>query len=223
MLIDGDLADNQIDIQVTGPLYRRRDALAVIRSLFAKVHERMPESVPVERVPLPDQPDVDVGFEYLRTLEEDEGPDHRFRPEGSRRKYSVAELLHGVRSDRIPSPAPTEPELAPGSDITINVHGSTNTNTVEGSTIKNTVEGADIENRSGIEAPSAAAPGDVTSQRADYAQLGGALGSAIGALCAVFYLLGQDNGWPLGVILAGAAAGVIIGPLIGLLLARRRD
>jgi nucleoside phosphorylase len=42
---------------------------------------------------------VDVGYDHLVTLEKDEGLEHTFRPERADRKYSVSELLEGVRDD----------------------------------------------------------------------------------------------------------------------------
>ena len=56
-----------------------------------------PECGAEARVPLSDQPKVDVGYEYLLELEKEEGDDYSFRPEGAKRKYSVKELLEGVR------------------------------------------------------------------------------------------------------------------------------
>lgn len=56
-LIDRSPAANTIDVLVTGLPARRRDALAVIRDIFDRLHRLWPESQPQETVPLPDAPD----------------------------------------------------------------------------------------------------------------------------------------------------------------------
>jgi internalin A len=206
VLVDGGLADDRIDIQVTGPPHQRRDALAVIRSVFAKVHQRMPESAPAERIPLPDQPEVDVGYDHLRALERDEGSAHKFRPEGAERKYSVAELLHGIRNDRFAQPSLVGQAGELGSAVGPHAHGSTNATA--------TRAGATPRARRHDPPP----PIGRTSQSADYAQVGGALGGVFGALGAALYLIGRDAGWSLDLVLGGAALGVLVSSLLGLLL-----
>jgi hypothetical protein len=43
---------------------------------------------------------LDVSYMHLLTLEDDEGPEYSYRPEGADRRYTVAELLNGVRLER---------------------------------------------------------------------------------------------------------------------------
>jgi hypothetical protein len=50
-------------------------------------------------VPLPSQPDESVGYDHLIRLEREGGIDSSFLPERAERKYTVRELLEGVRDD----------------------------------------------------------------------------------------------------------------------------
>lgn len=51
-------------------------------------------------MPLPGQPDLPaVEYSHLLRLEELDGPDHLFLPPGGDRKYTVKELLDGVRRE----------------------------------------------------------------------------------------------------------------------------
>src|SRR5678815_5986067 len=101
MCIRDSTALNRVEIHVVGTTGQRA-ALSIVRSYFDAVH-RYYVKLPFEaRVPLPDKPEVDVGYDHLVTLEKDEGLEHTFRPERADRKYSVSELLEGVRDD--PSP-----------------------------------------------------------------------------------------------------------------------
>jgi small GTP-binding protein len=225
VLVDGSLADNRIDIHVTGPRHQRRNALAVVRSVFAKVHQRMPEAAPTERVPLPDEPELDVGYDHLRTLEREEGPGHQFRPEGAQRKYTVAELLHGVRHARSPNPLPARPGDEPRHTPPIEAQNSTNRVATPVSTPRSytatattTANRSRTGNRPGRPEPPRPSPNERTGRSADYGQIWGALGGAAGALGAAVYLLGRDTDWPLELILAGSAVGVVAGSVLGVLV-----
>jgi hypothetical protein len=98
ILVRGHIALNRVEIHVAGATGRRA-ALAVVRNYFKAVHRYYAKLSVKERVPLPDQPDVDVGYDHLVNLEREEGIDHIFLPEDAHRKYSVRELLEGVRID----------------------------------------------------------------------------------------------------------------------------
>jgi hypothetical protein len=63
------------------------------------VHALNPEADPSALVPLPEQPDQQVGYAHLLELERRYGPGHPFLPEGATREYTVKELLEGVRPD----------------------------------------------------------------------------------------------------------------------------
>ncbi|MDX1965745.1 MAG: COR domain-containing protein, partial [Planctomycetaceae bacterium] len=97
ILVSGDRDKDRIDFSVKGPFGRRRSALSVVLSRLLQVHRLNPEIGPDARVPLPDQWEESVAYEYLLTLEQEEGLDFSFRPEKGRRKYTVRELLEGVR------------------------------------------------------------------------------------------------------------------------------
>ena len=99
ILVRSDTARNRVEIHVAGTT-RQRAALSVVRNYFDAVHRYYAKLSVKERVPLPEQPEVDVGYEHLVKLERDEGLDHMFLPEDADRKYSVRELLEGVRDDR---------------------------------------------------------------------------------------------------------------------------
>jgi len=81
------------------------------------VHALNPEAEPLAVVPLPDDREADVRYDYLLALEQEPTPD--FRAESNRRRYRVADLLDGVRRDETAavdgtssasrSAAPTQP------------------------------------------------------------------------------------------------------------------
>jgi len=73
---------------------QRRRSLSVVRDHLRAIHATIPRIEAEEHVPLPDEPDVSVSYEYLLDLEADRDDD--FRPEGARRRYSVRELLEGI-------------------------------------------------------------------------------------------------------------------------------
>ena len=94
-LVRGDTQAGKVYISVQGEVpVRRRNALAVIRDQFRQIHGTIPKIGAQEKVPLPDNPDVVVGYEHLLTLEE-QGID-TFVPEGVRESYRVQDLLNGI-------------------------------------------------------------------------------------------------------------------------------
>jgi internalin A len=101
ILVRSDIARNRVEIQVAGETGQRA-ALSVVRGYFDAVHRYYAKLRVDARVPLPQQPEVDVGYQHLVTLEQRKGLDHMFLPENADREYSVRELLEGVRehSDR---------------------------------------------------------------------------------------------------------------------------
>jgi hypothetical protein len=99
VLVKADMDKNRIDLAVTGPETRRRSALEAVLHDLETVHKLNPEIVTEARVPLPDDPEVDVGYADLLKWEDAEGPDYSFWPEKAKRKYTVGELLAGVRVD----------------------------------------------------------------------------------------------------------------------------
>ena len=94
-LVRGDTQAGKVYISVQGEVpVRRRNALAVIRDQFRQIHATIPKIGAQEKVPLPDNPDVVVGYEHLLTLEE-QGIE-TFVPEGAREPYRVQDLLNGI-------------------------------------------------------------------------------------------------------------------------------
>jgi internalin A len=96
VLVSGDPLGSQINLLVSGPENRRQNALAVVRSEFAIVHERMPETLPEERIPLPDSTEVDESYAHVLKLGRMYGLNHKYLPVGGLREYSVSELVVGT-------------------------------------------------------------------------------------------------------------------------------
>lgn len=97
VLVRADLDRSRIELAVTGPEARRRSALAAVLHDLEVVHQIYPEIGTEARVPLPDDPEVDVGYADLSKWEAVEGANYSFWPEKAARKYTVGELLAGVR------------------------------------------------------------------------------------------------------------------------------
>jgi internalin A len=98
ILVRGDTARHRVEILVAGKT-AQREALSIVRNHFDAVHHYYARLKVEERVPLPDQPDVDVGYQHLIRLEDRKGLEHMYLPENALREYSVRELLEGVRDD----------------------------------------------------------------------------------------------------------------------------
>ena len=120
ILVEADLDRKQIDIRVKGPPKLRRAALHVALIHLEHVHALNRGLGQEARVPLPDDPDVSAGYDHLLELENDPeaGPNPRFRPEGAKRFYTVAELLEGVREDR---PGNVPKETSNVTNIVVNI------------------------------------------------------------------------------------------------------
>jgi hypothetical protein len=82
--------------------------LGFARHALQEVHDLNPRINPQPFVPLPDNPDVEESYAHLLELEREEGSSHLYRPVGAKRKYTVSELLDGVRGPDVlmPPPAP---------------------------------------------------------------------------------------------------------------------
>ena len=94
-LVRGDTQVGRVFISVQGSVAaRRRTALAIIRNEFRHIHATIPKIGAAERVPLPDEPGVTVGYKHLLTLEE-QGMES-FVPEGTKKTYNVQQLLSGI-------------------------------------------------------------------------------------------------------------------------------
>ena len=94
-LVRGDTQAGKVYISVQGEVpVRRRNALAVIRDQFRQIHGTIPKIGAQEKVPLPDNPDVVVGYDHLLWLEE-QGIE-TYAPEGAKKSYRVQDLLNGI-------------------------------------------------------------------------------------------------------------------------------
>ena len=94
-LVRGDTQAGRVYISIQGSVpARRRATLAVIRDQFRQIHATIPKIGAEEKVPLPDEPGVAVGYAHLLTLEQERI--ERFFPEGAKRAYDVQELLNGI-------------------------------------------------------------------------------------------------------------------------------
>ena len=101
VLVRGVRESHKVYVSVQGREPAARRALAVVRHNLGMVHGAMKHLQVAERVPLPDQPEITVSYQYLVELELDEGPLYEWRPEGAKRKYTVRELLDGIEEYRI--------------------------------------------------------------------------------------------------------------------------
>ena len=96
--IKADLTDAKIFIRIDGNERTRRSFLFAIRSTFESIHKDISALEVDERVPLPDNPKVTVGYEHLLILEKKGKTD--YFPEGSDRDYNIRELLDGIEDRR---------------------------------------------------------------------------------------------------------------------------
>ena len=95
-IVRADSLERRVDIHITGSKTHRRGLLAIIREKLDEQHRDLKGLVVDERVPVPDEFEVTVSYKHLLMLEE-EG-ERLYRPEGTRHKVSVAELLNGVEA-----------------------------------------------------------------------------------------------------------------------------
>lgn len=99
ILVKGNIENKQVDINVVGKPQFRRSALNIILNNLEIVHRLFKEADAEARVPLSDQPEIDVGYDHLLKLEARYTLDYKFDPEDADRAYSVGELLEGVRRE----------------------------------------------------------------------------------------------------------------------------
>ena len=95
-VVRADARERRVDINVTGARRRRKELLTIIRERFHEQHRDLAGLTVDERVPLPDEPNVTVSYNFLLQLEE-EGEEW-CRPEGSRQKLRVVDLLDGIET-----------------------------------------------------------------------------------------------------------------------------
>ncbi|WP_292387820.1 COR domain-containing protein, partial [Methanosarcina sp. UBA5] len=100
-VIRSDNEAKKIYINVNGG--QRRDYFSSILFNLREINSSFEKLKAVEKIPLPDEPEIAVSYDHLVYLEEI-GED-RYRPEGSRKAYNVKDLLGTVNIKR------TEQEL----------------------------------------------------------------------------------------------------------------
>lgn len=142
VLLRADADKSRILIRVGGPANSRRDALAVVRNAFESLRATFPRLEVKERVPLPDNPDITVGYQHLREMEAKR--EIIYWPEGASHRYRIAELLDGIDPpDRRPARADRgRPVNIHIGDKTVEVDGD-----VIGSTIDQGLIDGDVENQ----------------------------------------------------------------------------
>jgi len=91
-VIKADNEEKKIYILVNGE--QKRDYLAVILQKIREINSSFEKLVAMEKIPLPDDSNMNVSYKYLINLEE-KGFE-RFLPVGSQREYNVSELLGTV-------------------------------------------------------------------------------------------------------------------------------
>jgi small GTP-binding protein len=88
-VIKADERDEKIYIYVDGE--QKRDYFSAILFTFRGINRRFEKLKAIEKVPLPDEPEITVSYKHLITLEKN-GIEN-FIPDGSEKKYTVKDLL----------------------------------------------------------------------------------------------------------------------------------
>ncbi len=91
-VIRADIEAKRISIYVNGN--QRRDYFSVILQMFREINNSFEKLKAIEKIPLPDEPKVTVGYEHLIKLEL-RGIE-TYIPDGSDNEYKVSELLGTV-------------------------------------------------------------------------------------------------------------------------------
>ena len=127
-LVKADYEDKKICISIAGNKEGRQEALTTIRSAFQSTHKGFQGLSPKGKVPVPDNPEVVIDYQYLRRLERENIDKYIF--EGCERPLSVKALLNGIEPQETSSSDFRNSQNTPGSsNINININ---NTNSREG-------------------------------------------------------------------------------------------
>ncbi len=89
---------NRLAIRVGGPAHRRASALSYAKGVLEGLHQALGLE-PEELIPLPDEDEKFVPYDYLKTLEGKYGRTYKFLPEHGSREYIVGDLLYGKSGD----------------------------------------------------------------------------------------------------------------------------
>lgn len=96
-VIKSDEDTKKIYISVSGK--QKREYFSIILNNFRRINQSFTNLEAVERIPLPDKPDITVSYEHLITLEH--LGEKTYIPEGTGKKYSVKDLLGSVYVESI--------------------------------------------------------------------------------------------------------------------------
>ena len=76
----------------------KNEIILLLSFKFREINNSFEKLKATEKIPLPDEPEVTVSYKHLLTLE-DMGM-YSFIPEGSRKKYSVSDILGEIKIKR---------------------------------------------------------------------------------------------------------------------------
>lgn len=123
VLVKADYEDKKIFVTIGGSKEGRREALTAIRSVFHTIHKGFQDLSPKEKIPVPDNPEVVVDYQHLRTLERENVGTQIF--EGLDKPLNVRSLLNGVDSQWTDSPSLQNSQNIIGlPNINININNS---------------------------------------------------------------------------------------------------
>ncbi len=91
-----DEEEKRIYIYIGGE--QKADYLAIVRFALDEINRDFEKFKAIEKVPMPDNPDISVPYEHLLELEKD--GDRVFRPYDSKKKYDIKDLLGRVHVER---------------------------------------------------------------------------------------------------------------------------
>ena len=97
-LIKGDEIQKKISIYIDGDEHSRRDLLTMIRVEFESIHHTIPGIKVVEKVPVPEFPDVPP-VDYKNLLVHKEKGQEEFIPEGAIDKINVLKMLNRIEKE----------------------------------------------------------------------------------------------------------------------------
>jgi len=101
-LVKADAADKRVTIRVQGEsATRRRELLAVIRTDFERIHTTITKLPVTEMVPLPEYPQISVGYRDLLAYEAVNEECIPIVVDGKLEKFNVKTLLHGIDVRRV--------------------------------------------------------------------------------------------------------------------------
>jgi hypothetical protein len=95
-IIRADEIDRRVEIAVYGT--QRRDYLGIILHVFRTINESFEKLRYLEKVPMPDRPDVTISYRHLLRLAS-KGI-RTYMPDGTEKEYDIQELLGWIKPER---------------------------------------------------------------------------------------------------------------------------